>query len=78
MTNATASPGACDPTDGTPPGTIRAGVVGSMHGYFIISGATMQTSNSPYCDANDPNDDCTTATFVDSHFAAAIRLARAR
>ena len=51
MTNAAASPAACDPTDETPPGMIRAGVVGSMHGYFIVSGATMQTSNSPYCDA---------------------------
>jgi hypothetical protein len=75
VTNAGASPGACDPTDGTPPGMIRAGVMGSMHGYFIISGATMQTSNSPYCDANNPSStDCTTATFVDSHFGGCYSL----
>ncbi len=64
------SPGACDQTDGTPPGTIRAGVVGSMHGYFIVSNVDMQTSDSAYCDAvNGTNDDCTTATFINTHFA---------
>jgi hypothetical protein len=70
VTNAGFSPGNCDPTDQTPPGTIRAGVMGSMHGYFIVSGATTQTSNSPYCDAfNGTNADCTTATFINTHFA---------
>jgi hypothetical protein len=63
------SPGACDPTDQTPPGTIRAGVTGSMHGYFIISNVTPQTSSSPFCDAFAmTNDNCTTATFINTHF----------
>ena len=69
MTYAGASPGACDETDGTPPGTLTADVTGSMHGYFIIPNVTMQTSHSPYCDAAlETNADCTTATFIDTHF----------
>jgi hypothetical protein len=76
VTNATASPGACDETDGTAPGTIRAGVTGSMHGYFIISNVTPQTSNSPFCDAvTMSNDDCTTATFINTHFVPCYAFA---
>jgi hypothetical protein len=70
VTNVGASPGACDETDGYGPGTIRGGVTGSMHGYFIVSGATSQTSNSPFCDAFAmTNSGCTTATFINTHFA---------
>jgi len=62
------SPGACDTNPG---GTVNSGIVGSMHGYFIISNVMGQTSMSPYCDAtNSTNTDCTTATFINSHFAA--------
>jgi hypothetical protein len=69
LTNAGASPGACDSSDGYGPGTLDADHAGSMHGYFIISGALTQTSNSPYCDAANPsNTDCTTMTFVNTHF----------
>jgi hypothetical protein len=41
-----------------------------MHGYFINSNVGPgQTSYSPYCDAvNMTNDDCTTTTFIDTHF----------
>ena len=67
VTNAGPSPGACETNIG---GTVVAGVTGSMHGYFIVSGVGAQTSNSPYCDAvNGTNADCTTATFIDTHFA---------
>src|SRR3954447_22272895 len=70
VTNGGFSPGACDETDGYSLGTVPAGVTGNMHGYFIVSGATMQTSNSPFCDAvNSTNDDCTTTTFINTHFA---------
>jgi hypothetical protein len=63
------SPGACDSSDGYGPGTINAGHTGSMHGYFIISGTLVQTSTSPYCNAVAmTNADCTTATFIDTHF----------
>lgn len=66
-TNAGASPGGCETNLG---GTIGAGVTGSMHGYFIISNVGTPTSTSPYCDATDPsNMDCTTATFINTHFA---------
>jgi hypothetical protein len=62
------SPGACDVN--TNHGyTITAGKTGSMHGYFIISNVVGQQNTSPSCDAADPtNMDCTTATFVNSHF----------
>ena len=68
MTNAGQSPGGCETNVG---GTIVAGVTGSMHGYFIISNVVgPQTSTSPNCDAaNETNHDCTTATFVNTHFA---------
>ena len=68
-TMAGASPGACDSSDGYGPGSIAAGHTGSMHGYFIISGVGMQTSTDAHCDAvARSNDDCTTATFVNTHF----------
>jgi hypothetical protein len=70
VTNAGPSPGSCEATDGSPPGTVDLGIVGSMQGYFIISSVGTQTSTSPYCDAVAmTNADCTTATFVDTHFA---------
>lgn len=41
-----------------------------MHGYFIVSNVMTQTSTSPYCDAlNMTNADCTTTTFINTHFA---------
>jgi len=71
VTNGTVfSPGACDATDGTPPGTIDANVTGSMNGYFIISNVGLQTSHSPYCNATSmTNEGCTTTIFINSHFA---------
>jgi hypothetical protein len=67
VTNPGPSPGACETNPG---GTISAGKTGSMHGYFIISDTGPPTSTSPYCDAvSSTNADCTTATFINSHFA---------
>jgi hypothetical protein len=64
------SPGSCDFTDGSPPGTVIPGIVGSMHGYFIISAPFPQSSTSPYCNATtNTNTGCTTATFINTHFA---------
>lgn len=69
VTNAGPSPGSCDTTDGSPPGTVDAGVTGNMHGYFIISNVGTQTSDDPHCDAVAmTNANCTTATFIDTHF----------
>ena len=68
-TNAGFSPAGCDPTYTNHGTLIAAGKTGSMHGYFVISNVGMQTSTSPYCDAvNSTNTDCTTATFIDTHF----------
>jgi hypothetical protein len=69
VTNEGTSPGSCDTSDGYGPGTLNAGHTGSMHGYIIISGSLVQTSQSPYCDAVAmSNADCTTTTFVNTHF----------
>jgi len=65
------SPGEQCPEKNEPAGvaTVDAGVMGSMHGYFIISNVGMQTSNSPYCDAtNSTNANCNTTTFINTHF----------
>jgi hypothetical protein len=67
VTNAGPSPGGCETNPG---GTIGSGTTGSMHGYFIVSDVGAQTSMSPSCDAVNPsNMDCTTATFINTHFA---------
>ena len=69
VTNQGLSPGACESSDGTPPGEVDQGIAGSMHGYFIIPVPFVQSSDSPYCDATFmTNADCTTATFVNTHF----------
>ena len=40
-----------------------------MDCYFIISNVGAQTSNNQYCDAvTMSNTDCTTATFINTHF----------
>lgn len=71
VANTGLSPGACDATDGTPPGLLNGGETGSMHGYFIISGALVQTSMDEHCDAVAmTNTDCTTTTFINTHFGA--------
>ena len=69
VTVAGLSPGACDVTDGTPPGTIRAGVSGDMHGYLVWTVTGTQTSQDPSCVAGMPNAPCTGADFVATHFA---------
>lgn len=70
VTNVGSSPAACDPTYTNHGATIRGGVTGSMHGYFIVTNVMTQTSNSSFCDASAmTNADCDTATFIDTHFA---------
>jgi hypothetical protein len=76
VTLAGPSPGACDSSDGYGPGTVAAGHTGSMHGYFIVTGVGTQTSTSPFCDAVAmTNADCTTATFINTHFTACYPFA---
>jgi hypothetical protein len=73
-TDAGASPGACDPDEPeNAGGTVDNGITGKMHGYFIIPlpPGTMQTSTDPSCVSGSPNLQCTTAGFINSHFAPA-------
>jgi hypothetical protein len=64
------SPGACQ-TSPVPAGTVNAGIVGDLHGYFIIPVNETQTSTSPYCDATAmTNANCTTTTFINTHFTS--------
>jgi hypothetical protein len=68
------SPGELCPEKNEPASVafVDGGVMGSMHGYFIISNVGMQTSTSPSCDANTPsNPVCNTTIFINSHFAGA-------
>lgn len=71
LTNPGLSPGACDISDGTPPGTITAGKTGAMHGYEIITVTGTQTSTAPGCAPGSPPADCTTSGFLTSHFTGA-------
>jgi hypothetical protein len=44
------SPGACDSSDGTPPGVIRDGVTGSFHGYDLITVMSHTFNPNATCD----------------------------
>ena len=64
------SPGACE-TSPVPAGMVTDGIVGDLHGYFIIPlpAGEMQSSTSPYCNASAmTNMDCDTTTFIKTHF----------
>lgn len=63
------SPGSCDPDESPPAGSVNGGVVGNMHGYFIIPIPFEQSSTDPSCVAGMPLAPCTTKGFVDSHFS---------
>jgi hypothetical protein len=74
-TNSGPSPGACETTYTNHGTTITAGKTGSMHGYFIISDTGAPTSTSTYCDAvTMSNTDCTTQTFIETHFACTYQV----
>ncbi len=68
------SPGGCQ-TSPVTQGIVNAGVIGSLDGYFIIPGVTMQTSHDPHCNAMTmTNANCDTMTFVNTHFTACYPL----
>jgi hypothetical protein len=67
VTNMGFSPGACE--TGPPQGTVNDGVTGGMHGYFIIPIPFPQSSTDSSCVADSPSTPCTTAGFINSHFA---------
>jgi hypothetical protein len=66
------SPGACQPA-GPPQGTVNSGVVGDLHGYFIIPlpAGEMQTSFDSSCVSGTPSAPCTTTDFINTHFTPA-------
>jgi hypothetical protein len=72
VTIAGPSPGACDSTDGTPPGLVNAGVQGNMHGYLLTNVACDPIAGcpaNPTCGAN--NALCqTTNDFIAAFFGA--------
>jgi hypothetical protein len=74
VTNFGPSPGSCDMTDGSPPGTVAFGITGSLQGYFLIPlpPGTMQTSTDSSCIAGAPTAPCTTTGFIDSHFTPCL------
>jgi len=64
------SPGSCDQTDGTPPGSVVAGIQGKMQGYLITDVAcdlALGCPQTPTCGMN--NELCnTTAGFIAAFF----------
>jgi hypothetical protein len=75
MTDEGASPGACQFDDGSSTLLVTGGLRGTMHGYEIITIVGTQPSTSPFCDAVlMTNENCDTATFIDTHFAGASNV----
>lgn len=74
VTNAGASPGACDLSDGYGPGLVSDGLTGTMHGYFIID-VTCPTAApcfTPLATCGGSPDVCaTTAGFIATFFGPA-------
>src|SRR5438128_5837634 len=69
VTSAGPSPGGCQTSFPVTQGLVNAGVTGSLDGYFIIPGVTMQTSTDPHCNATTmTNMNCDTTTFINTHF----------
>jgi hypothetical protein len=68
------SPGACDESDGTPPGTVEAGITGNMHGYLVITLMGAQTSHDSSCIAGMPAAPCTGGGFIASHFTGPFTI----
>jgi len=71
VTMAGASPGGCDTDVG---GTIRAGVTGSLQGYEVITVTGTQSSQDSSCVATMPTLPCTTAGFIQTHFAGGFTV----
>jgi hypothetical protein len=55
ITDAGFSPGACEETDGSPPGLVDDGVLGTMHGYIL----TLVTCDPTLLTCPDPTATCT-------------------
>jgi len=64
------SPGGCQ-NSATTQGTVKDGVTGSMHGYFVVPlpPGTTQIPSDSSCVAGMPSAPCTTTGFINSHFS---------
>jgi hypothetical protein len=70
------SPGACQ-SSLNPAGTVNNGIMGTLHGYFIIPlpMGTTQTSTDSHCDgATMSNTPCDTMTFIETHFSCTYQV----
>jgi hypothetical protein len=68
VTNEAESPGSCDSSDGTGPGTVNDGVTGTFHGYLMIAvTSATYTPDNAMCDYPC----ATTKQFLDSVFGQA-------
>jgi hypothetical protein len=65
------SPGACESVPPTG-GMIATGKSGDMHGYLIITVTGTQTSYDAPCSPGSPPADCTTTSFIQSHFTGSV------
>jgi hypothetical protein len=65
LTNDAESPGSCDSSDGTGPGTVNSGITGTFHGYIMI--AVTSATYTPE-DASCAPPCATTTQFLDSVF----------
>lgn len=68
------SPGSCDTTDGSPPGTVNAGVTGKFHGYLVMTVTGSQENQDPSCIAFAPSASCSRIGFINSHFIGATTI----
>jgi hypothetical protein len=68
------SPGACDETDGTPPGMITAGFTGNMHGHLIVDVTCISPACTPVPPSCSPNPaPCqTTLGFLTTFFPGGV------
>jgi hypothetical protein len=68
------SPGSCDTTDGSPPGTVNVGVTGKFHGYIVHTVTGTQSNDDPSCIAFNPAAPCSRSGFINSHFAGSTLI----
>jgi hypothetical protein len=73
VTNAGPSPGACDLSDGTGPGIVTSGLVGTMHGYLDMTVTCTTTIGCPATGASCTPTTCgTTGGFLATVFPTGI------
>jgi hypothetical protein len=72
VTNGGPSPGACDMSDGTAPGVVTSGLVGTMHGYLDMVVTCTTSVGCPSTASCTPTTCGTTAGFLATVFPTGI------